>query len=199
MSHYSLAHSPVSLSKWSRAIAKELAARYGEGSTRYPVFCYRGLSGTATATALMLALNSCRAFKSPYAMMYSRKETEESHGDALAEFTFIGQTPPAELTPEFVFVDDAISSGATMAECANAFQRHFQTTLVLTNDNITVLTGFNGSYDPDAKYSEYTKLGEYGYFTQERVNRYLERAAAEKYATYKVLLPIMHKERNVDG
>lgn len=199
MSHYSLAHSPVTLSKWCRVMAKHLAARYPEGSTRYPVLCYRGLSGTATATALMMALTACRAFTSPYAMLYARKEGEQSHGDELCEYTYIGQLPSGDMTPEFVFVDDSVSSGATMAECGNAFQRHFHTTLVLTEDDIMLLTGFNGMYDPKSKDCGYNTPTPHSYFMRNRMNNYFARAAGCRYQTFKNLWPILVKEGKADG
>jgi hypothetical protein len=194
MSHYSLAHSPATLLKWCRIMANHLAARYPERSTRYPVFCYRGLSGTATATALMLSLTSCRAFTSPYAMLYSRKESEQSHGDELAEYTYIGQLPSGDMTPEFVFVDDSVSSGATMAECGNAFQRHFSTTLVLNDQHIMLLTGFNGCQDLTSKSCGYRTPTPHSDYMCNRMNTYFARAAGSRYQTFKALWPIMVKE-----
>lgn len=111
---YSLAQQPKMLLKWAKLTATEIRkaiAKHAPGSI--PVLCYRGMSGSAHATALAMILEE-RNF--PFHMVYVRKTEERSHGDVTAEDTlmshkYIDQAARPLLTP--VFVDDLVDSGST--------------------------------------------------------------------------------------
>lgn len=105
MGHYSHALNPKALRRSANACAEALKADLTPGEI--PVLCFRGLSGTASATALSLALD---AIGVDHGMVYVRKPGEQSHGEACQR-----ELPALPQGSVFVqvFVDDFISSGET--------------------------------------------------------------------------------------
>lgn len=124
--HYSNAQDPISLAEWASKAAGKLTMKYGAGDV-VPVLVYRGMSGVASATALMLALEGKARLgkrpRYPYVACYIRKCHELSHG-TLVEWGWVGKY--CETTPrEAVFVDDFICSGETVRACyAGMFMHH---------------------------------------------------------------------------
>lgn len=187
--HYSMAHFPEHLDVWAKAMAKELIKRF-RGTDSYPVLCYRGLSGTASATALMMALSRAKngIF---YTMVYVRKYGEknshlsmtESHDNVNADVS------PIPTNPVFVVVDDFVHRGETVAELARGFaelyrNRFRRNKFQITNECLMCLTGFSGNYVGrlnDYKKSSYMmpiRIEEKGshisyFWNREPVNRYL--------------------------
>ena len=144
--HYSHAQTPLALTKWSRAMAKVLTKHYNKGSV-IPVFVYTGLSGIATATALMMAL-SAQKDGIVFGMMYVRKDGEDSHGQKIevnmSENTNldIHDIKQYDKNHEFVFVDDFICKGETLVRCALAYQNYMNTALTFSHDSFLVMTGY---------------------------------------------------------
>jgi hypothetical protein len=84
--HYSLGQKTARLFKWAEESAvlvdKLITEKYG--SEGVPVFCYRGMSGVAHATALSLRWFTDHGVEP--LMIYVRKPGEDSHGNKLAEY-----------------------------------------------------------------------------------------------------------------
>lgn len=102
--HYSMAQKPADLISWAHRAVEELAHRL---RGQHPVFCYRGMSGVGTATALAIAWQD--RMGSTFGMVYVRKADEGSHGRTCEHNVDIVRGLPCM----FVFVDDFTTSGAT--------------------------------------------------------------------------------------
>jgi orotate phosphoribosyltransferase len=119
------------MAKTGLIMANKIEARLN-GSR--PILVYRGMSGTAMATAVSLMATT------DVGMVYARKKTEKCHSSDKAVFR-IPRQKTGEPLPVLVFVDDFISTGktkretmeaATIALCKKAipFQRDFYFTAV---------------------------------------------------------------------
>jgi len=106
--HYGISMNAVDLRKWADQTAKDIVFTC-EARKVTPIFLYSGMSGIASATALMLSLPS----DFQYGMAYVRKDNEDSHGCAV-ELAFV-DGPPTPNKCIFVFVDDFVCSGNTFA------------------------------------------------------------------------------------
>lgn len=115
-SHYSNAQCVGSLRDSANSMVKSLMAEVEKlsvetGKNVVPILYYRGYSGSALATAVLLT--APERFAAHLSMVYVRKENEQSHGDDIerhvGEATLAGG--PRILMP--VFVDDFVSSGET--------------------------------------------------------------------------------------
>jgi hypothetical protein len=115
-SHYSNAQDVGALRDSANAMVRSLMARVEElsvekGRNVVPILYYRGYSGAALATAILLT--APERFADYLTMVYVRKENEDSHGDKIEYH--VGEAArvsgPKVLMP--VFVDDFISSGET--------------------------------------------------------------------------------------
>lgn len=107
MSHYSLSQKPDLLKTWADSTATQLITKF-HGTGKAPLLMYRGFSGAGMATALGLALYQQQP-EFRFGMVYVRKHGDQSHGDPV-ESEFMHER--CTLIP--VFVDDFISSGATL-------------------------------------------------------------------------------------
>lgn len=128
MSHYSNAQIPRLLSTWAWASAQMLARRYGKGGTQYgvesPVLVYTGMSGVASATALVLAMERLpKSLQFAYGMAYIRKEHEKSHGQPV-EFEWVNTSRGLREAQAVVFVDDFICLGTTVMRCIQVSKTH---------------------------------------------------------------------------
>lgn len=105
--HYSKCLNPALLSAWARSSAQQISDMLKPGEV--PMLCYRGMSGTGSATALSLALYNCRV---EHGMIYVRKDVEmqDCHGSQVERaMPALGMSD----TPILVFVDDFIGIGTT--------------------------------------------------------------------------------------
>lgn len=102
-SHYYASMRPDQLRKWAKMVARKLPPHLG---LHLPIFCYRGMSGTAHVTALTMY------WKGDFGMFYARKTDEHTNGNQRFEkstpHNFTSKTP---VIP--VFVDDFVASGET--------------------------------------------------------------------------------------
>lgn len=107
--HYSYGLAPALLGEWARKMAATMRNRLSRNNI-IPVLCFRGMSGTTTATALSLALY---AEGMEVGMMYVRKEDEDSHGAGVEV-----ELPDVEADQRvlLIFVDDFVSSGQTFRD-----------------------------------------------------------------------------------
>jgi len=142
--HYSLAHSPVSMNKWDAVMARKIAKQYKD-SNKYPVFTYRGMSGVATVTALVGALARLKDVP-VFAMLYCRKYDEVTNGNCFYEYTVSDPIKSKPMNAEFVFVDDFICSGESLAECARIYASKFDKKFNLTGENFAILSGSSGDW-----------------------------------------------------
>lgn len=112
MAHYSKAQKPGALRDYAVEAAARIISHF-HGKRATPVLCYTGMSGTATATALSLALHAqCPEFT--FGMCYVRKANERSHG-SMEELDWTGdKEPPLSHERIGVFVDDFVSCGNTL-------------------------------------------------------------------------------------
>lgn len=101
--HYGITHQPAKMNEWAECAAK-LVDQIAIGRGQCPLLAYRGMSGTAMATALGLALQRLGRH---VGFCYVRKDHEIAHGDTQAELCIEGRA----YFP--VFVDDGIYSGET--------------------------------------------------------------------------------------
>lgn len=148
MGHYSLAHNPAAMNAWASKMARNVAKKYS-GTNRIPVLTYRGMSGIATATALANALVRLKNCPSFY-MMYCRKYDEVTNGNPEYEMTLIKKNElDAPTEYDFVFVDDFICSGESLAECARMFAHAFRVKLTLDDNNFAILSGGSGNWTGD--------------------------------------------------
>lgn len=123
MPHYSIAHNPEILSSWSLKAARNIYETFSDKNIS-TVLIYSGMSGIALATAVQLAYY--HEFKKPLQMIYVRKENEISHGNPV-EFEYIHRYEYNDRSEcNLIFVDDFIDSGATLARCLEAFNKHYQ-------------------------------------------------------------------------
>jgi len=123
--HYSNAQNIQELtenaSSWAKRIMEECKGR----RKLYPILCYRGMSGIASATAIAMQLHQQDPlFK--FGMVYVRKEDEDSHGSDL-EMTGISDVPDVKRRV-LVFVDDFICAGYTKRAVLDAIVKMSKTT-----------------------------------------------------------------------
>lgn len=195
--HYSMAHHPSHLDVWARKMAKALITRF-RGTDAYPVLCYRGLSGTTAATALMMALNRAKN-GIHYTMMYVRKYDEKPNSHRLIEtYDHIkADVAPLPTRPVFVVVDDFVCSGETVAELARGFaeahKNHFRKQkFQLSDENLLCLTGCSLNFITkleEYRFSRYMRPYEMSprtppqdisfFWKRERINEYLMWATAK--------------------
>lgn len=105
--HYSKCLNPALLSLWASTSAQQIEERLQPGEV--PVLCYRGMSGTGSATALSLALHYIGV---QHGMIYVRKDAEmkDCHGGRVERaLPALGMADQ----PILVFVDDFIGTGRT--------------------------------------------------------------------------------------
>jgi hypothetical protein len=138
-SHYSWGQEPDRLIRWSHEKALELDHLLDEIEPRspIPIFCYRGMSGTAHATALSLAWYSI--IRKPFGMIYVRKPEEDSHGNSHYERA-LGQVEGHAI---LVFVDEQISSGDTQRETLRKARACI--------DEFNIIRTQNDGWDSDGK------------------------------------------------
>ena len=105
--HYSQAQKSERLLNWADAASKKI---HENCNMRHPVLMFSGYSGSATATALMLAYY--RNYGVELGMMYVRKPNEDSHGHSVEE-NITSRTGDKNKLRWYIFVDDTISSGKT--------------------------------------------------------------------------------------
>ena len=120
--HYSCALEAMKLAKFASEAAGNLYQLLEEdkiGLTRI-VLAYRGMSGIALATALYLQI--FRVFHVDVGMCYVRKQSEykDCHGYKVERNTY---SSGSELV--FVFVDDFVSSGHTLAQTQEGIKERF--------------------------------------------------------------------------
>lgn len=92
----------------------------GPCKEEFPIFVFRGMSGISTATAI--TQNFRKKFDGKFGMMYVRKPEEESHGRRIETSNVGGIT---DENVRFVFCDDFISGGDTVANTLNSIQEKF--------------------------------------------------------------------------
>lgn len=111
-SHYSSAQNPEILIPQARGWAEWFIEKYKK-SKRFPVIVYTGMSGIASATALSMQIYATDPnFR--FGMIYVRKPNEKSHGSRI-ERQFDKKMDGQK--NQYIFVDDFICSGASMARC----------------------------------------------------------------------------------
>lgn len=125
-SHYSKAQEIQQLHENSAGWAKHIIKMCREHRRRwYPILCYRGMSGVASATAVAMHLH----IQDPgfmFGMVYVRKSHENSHGGDL-EMTGIEDVPDGAKRV-LVFVDDFVCSGDTRTTCMGAIMEAVEST-----------------------------------------------------------------------
>lgn len=107
--HYGKALHPRELNDWAELCAGSFIEMFtGPRANQYPILCYRGMSGVATATALAGAL--VRKKYEYFGQIYVRKphETSESNGIPME-----GMVEATSKEPMLVFCDDFIGGAAT--------------------------------------------------------------------------------------
>jgi len=124
-SHYSKAQNISELNfncaAWATHIMKMCNKRRRNW---FPILCYRGMSGIASATAVAMQMH----LKDPefaFGMVYVRKEDEDSHGSDL-EMNGIEDVPEGKRRV-LVFVDDFICGGTTRRHCMHAITKMMDT------------------------------------------------------------------------
>lgn len=116
--HYGHAMRILELSDNAREMAEAFRSFMSERGNQPVAICYRGMSGVATATALMLAIlrteSEDHAVLPLITMVYVRKEGEKSHGFEV-EFSKQDRKLPLSCLEgmALIFVDDFIDSGDT--------------------------------------------------------------------------------------
>lgn len=118
--HYSKAQSPRKLIVWAREAAADLK-RYDDDGFDI-VLVYTGMSGVASATALMAEYFNLTS--KDLKCVYVRKEGEKSHGSAVESncTTKLDKTNPKNM---ILFVDDFICSGETTARVIHKLSNHY--------------------------------------------------------------------------
>lgn len=133
--HYSTHQDKKALLSRAQSLSTKLAKKLEEHDG--PVYLvYSGMSGISLATAIMLGSSF------PFEMAYVRKPEEESHG-LQVEYS----DRPARGAQDIVgvFVDDFISSGATLRRCRKAVP--FPILYAATSSERKVETLKENSYD----------------------------------------------------
>ncbi len=113
---YSLALRPDLLRKWADMSVGLLP---GALAGRSPVFIYRGFSGIAMGTAIILALKHSQ----DYGVIMCRKEGEKTHGGE-QEYSISRIKDKKKWV--LVFVDDLIDSGRTRREVFRSAQSYME-------------------------------------------------------------------------
>lgn len=106
--HYSIAQSSLLL-EWSIAAADQINV-ITNGKAKSAVLVYRGMSGVALATAIVMRFLQLGCTKP--AMYYVRKHNERAHSPS-DDYNFCQVKDAAHV----IFVDDFIASGTTCREC----------------------------------------------------------------------------------
>lgn len=109
--HYSCAMEPAELARFADEASDNLLQLFDEDGVDLErvVLVYRGMSGIALATAIALELYSKKGAE--VMMLFARKEHDNSHGSRI-EHT----SKALSKLNKYVFVDDFISSGATLID-----------------------------------------------------------------------------------
>lgn len=109
--HYSFAQTPRKLYAWAK-VAAHAVREEAKALKKTPVLCYCGMSGTAMATAVEMAMAFRAKEECELGMIYVRKKGEKSHGSPVE--TSAGKA--CSFDPEthfFIFVDDFVCHGGT--------------------------------------------------------------------------------------
>lgn len=110
----------VKLARYGNVNAKQIIKKI-----KAPVvLCYSGMSGTGTATAIMLALVA-NNFRYPIGMFYVRKDFDVKY-DYKRSIEFHNIHHPKTV---FIFVDDHIGGGRTFDRCRKALQKDLPDTI----------------------------------------------------------------------
>jgi orotate phosphoribosyltransferase len=123
--HYGSSMDAFYMGEWGRKMAACVSELIDAG--KYPILIYRGMSGTATATAI--AVNIKEAHRHQFGMAYVRKKHEKSHGSKI-EYSTLN---PANREIVWILCDDFLSSGKTALEVIKAVSIHFDLDIDLNN------------------------------------------------------------------
>lgn len=115
--HYTPTQNPMELASTASHLAAQVAHHFKRHNGYRPALCYRGMSGVAVATAVMLALWTDHRIRA--GMCYIRKRGEDSHGQP------VENDLPGAGNYVGCFVDDFVSGGATMGKVIEACRRDF--------------------------------------------------------------------------
>lgn len=113
--HYGNSQNPESLFPWARKMAQNITRRYlRNGDNILPILAYRGMSGVATATAIMAFIPA--KYQDAVGMMYIRKPDEKSHGSEIEHTINITSSRPTRHI--LIICDDFIDDGDTVTTIA---------------------------------------------------------------------------------
>lgn len=116
--HYAPSQDPIQLSDFAFRTAAQIR---NELPATHIMLCYRGMSGTSMATALMLALFQSGFPKDQLGMVYVRKKNESSHGRSV-EVHNLPDNPSVKTA--WIFVDELICSGETFRAVDDGLVKH---------------------------------------------------------------------------
>lgn len=117
-SHYGSSMNPFHMKSNAIGVAKRLVEMYPD---KQFVFCYRGMSGVANATTLVLAMIDVDPSK-VLGMIYVRKPEERTNSCHRQEFSFSSDTFSVQ-DAVLVFVDDFICTSDTLRRTLSEVHR----------------------------------------------------------------------------
>jgi len=137
--HYGTSMNAEEMNTWAKNATKNFKKHLRKNKDSFYILCYRGMSGISAATHLTTAL-TLKGVR--HALLYVRKENENSHGSEVERFGMQKYNSDNDV-PVYVFVDDFIDSGSTMREVFKQVQNYFNVRV----DCTTALTALNTHED----------------------------------------------------
>jgi adenine/guanine phosphoribosyltransferase-like PRPP-binding protein len=136
-SHYGYSLAPGLLQAAAEARAANIVSYVTQPN---PVLIFTGFSGIALATAISIELHK-RDFKFEMLMVRKPGEAEQCHGRSI-------QSSISRVHKDcyFIFVDDFIDSGKTLARLDKVVEKFGGIKAVCTNENLKHISHYNSYY-----------------------------------------------------
>lgn len=148
--HYSYALNPLVLSEIAERRAKQIKETVV--TNKVPVLVFTGFSGIALATAIALELTKLK-FSFHMLMVRKQGEADQCHGDTV-------QCSLSRLTKDccFIFVDDFVDSGKTLARMNTTVSKFGGIKYVCTNSDLDTINPYTSCILSDQDQAYYSSL-----------------------------------------